>query len=145
MWNLLLLRECSSNLHLTQSSLRVETKKKKTPSSHLAFREHHRDKSNIRDFPNFPVVKTLCSQGRGYKFDHYQGTKIPQATQCGHKKREREIFFLGRGDNTGQRKSVSDYSSGSTLGKMCEIEEFSMLLGFGGLKQQSFRNSQIRN
>ena len=31
MWNLLLLREWSSNLQLIQSSLRVETKKKKTP------------------------------------------------------------------------------------------------------------------
>ena len=36
MWNLLLLREWSSNLQLIQSSLRVETKKKKTPPSHLA-------------------------------------------------------------------------------------------------------------
>lgn len=130
MWNLLLLREWPPNLQLIQSSLRVETKKKKTrpppTPSHLAFREHHRDKSNIRDFPNLLVVKTPCSQGRRCKFDHYQGTKTPQATQCGHKKREREKYFsweeetiLGR-ENQYQTVSVS---AGDTLWGKCVKQE----------------------
>ena len=37
------------------------------------------------DFPGGPVVKTLCFQGRGPGFDPGSGTKIPHATQCGQK------------------------------------------------------------
>ena len=112
----------------------------------MAFREHHRDKSNIRDFPSF-VVKSPCFQGRACKFDHYirelRSHKPHSVATKGEREREREISFLGRGDNTEQRKSVSDYSRGSTLGKMCETGELAILLGFGGWKEQSFRNSQF--
>ena len=123
MWNLLLLREWSSNLQLIQSSLRVETKKKKTPPSHLAFREHHRDKSNIRDFPNLPAFKTPCSQGRGCKFDHYQGTKIPQATQCSHKKREREKYFSWEEETILGRENQYQTIEGGPLSGKCVKQE----------------------
>ena len=41
------------------------------------------------DFPGGPVVKTLHFHCRGHEFDPGWRTKIPQATQCGQKKKNR--------------------------------------------------------
>ena len=39
------------------------------------------------DFPGGPVVKTLQFHCRGHELDPGWRTKIPQATQCGPKKK----------------------------------------------------------
>ena len=124
MWNLLLLREWSSNLQLIQSSLRVETKKKKTPPHLLWLLGNIIEiRVIIRDFPNLPVFKTPCSQGRGCKFDHYQGTKIPQATQCSHKKREREKYFSWEEETILGRENQYQTIEGGPLSGKCVKQE----------------------
>ena len=51
------------------------------------FREH--TKENEGDFPDGPVVKTLCSQCRGHGFNPWLG-KILHAAWHGQKKKQRE-------------------------------------------------------
>ena len=50
-------------------------------------------KNNDLDFPDGPVVKTLCFQGRGHGFYPCQGTESPHASKLSQKN---ILFFLTR-------------------------------------------------
>ena len=53
------------------------------------------------DFPDGPVVKTLCFQGRGHGFYPCQGTESPHASKLSQKN---ILFFFNEG---GQDRLVS--------------------------------------
>ena len=46
------------------------------------------------DFPGSPVVKTSCFHCRGTDSIPGQGTKIPQTTECGKKKKSMSVLLL---------------------------------------------------
>ena len=134
MWNLLLLREWSPNLQLIQSSLRVETKKKKTrpASPHLTWLLGNITEIRVISGTSliFWWLRLHVPKAGGASLITIRELRSHKPHSVAtEKERERNIFPGKRRQYWAEKISIrqNQYQQGIHLGEMCETGEFAIL------------------